>query len=236
MKHLHEKQLADCALGYGALPWQQHLQDCAPCRERLQDWRQFLAACDALEAPQLDGDRLWRRIEGVRASPPPRCRLAIWIWAPMAACLLLAGTFWMVRPSRSPTPAMPPAAAVLARPSPLLRLAVARHLECSQALLIELAHAPAGTGQPVDLTVEKSSARDLLAANRLYRQSARRSGDAALARVLGALEPALIEIAHSPRQVSTAGWRQLQDRIAASNLLFKVRVVDQNLRTENGAL
>ncbi|MGH9485571.1 MAG: hypothetical protein ACRD1F_10995, partial [Terriglobales bacterium] len=123
-----------------------------------------------------------------------------------------------------------------ARPSPVLRYVVAGHLDRTQALLVEMAHANEMPGPAISLSLEKTSARNLLNANQLYRQSASLQGDAMMAHVLSALEPALLEIAHSPREVPPTAWRQMQQRIAASGVLFKVRVLDQTLHAQNGAL
>jgi len=64
----------------------------------------------------------------------------------------------------------------------------------------------------------------------LYRQTATEQGDTALAAVLDELERVLLDVAHSPQQVSAAQLETIRERIAAKGILFKVRVVGQELQ------
>ena len=70
----------------------------------------------------------------------------------------------------------------------------------------------------------------MLEENRLYRQTAMEQGDTALAAVLDELERVLLDVAHSPQQVSAAQLETIRERIAAKGILFKVRVVGQELQ------
>ena len=70
------------------------------------------------------------------------------------------------------------------------------HPERSQAVFLEVVNAQ--PGQPLDLASEQERAGDLVADNRLYRQTAARAGDGRVASVLDELEPVLLEIAHGP--------------------------------------
>ena len=58
-------------------------------------------------------------------------------------------------------------------------------------------------------------------------------GDARQCRV--ELERNLIEIVHSPSQISAADLEQIRRRIDAASLLFKVRVMSDELRQREGA-
>jgi hypothetical protein len=95
-------------------------------------------------------------------------------------------------------------------------------------ILIELANAP--TDAPLDISAERVSAGDLASANRLYRQTAVRAGDKALASVLEELERVLVELAAGPEQLSPGEVSELQRRIEARGLLFKIRVVGSQVR------
>ncbi|PYV20802.1 MAG: hypothetical protein DMG24_21615 [Acidobacteria bacterium] len=107
-------------------------------------------------------------------------------------------------------------------------LLVAVGLERSQMVLIELVNAtPKGT---VDISAERQRAEDLVAANRLYRQTAARAGEAGVASVLDELERVLVEIAHSPSRVSQAQLDEIRHRIEAQGILFKVRVIDSEVQ------
>jgi hypothetical protein len=70
----------------------------------------------------------------------------------------------------------------------------------------------------------------LLDANRLYRETAKQDGDAALASVLDDLERVLLDVAHSPKEVTPAQLENIRQRIEAHGILFKVRVVGQELQ------
>ena len=104
---------------------------------------------------------------------------------------------------------------------------VAVHLESSERLLTEVANSEADGA--VDLSAERRWAQDLLAANRLYRQSARNGGRPRIASLLDELEPLLLEIAHGPAEVPAAEIEDLRTRIEDQSILFKMRVTSQRL-------
>jgi hypothetical protein len=73
-------------------------------------------------------------------------------------------------------------------------------------------------------------AEDLLDDNRLYRQTARNTGDKSVASVLDDLERVLLEIAHSPSEISSGQLSDLRQQIESRGLLFKVRVLGSEAR------
>ena len=81
-----------------------------------------------------------------------------------------------------------------------------------------------------DISTEQRWAVDLLDASRLYRQDAADAGEQSVANVLDELERSLLEIVHSPSQISAADLEQIRRRIDAAALLFKVRVMRDELR------
>ena len=60
-------------------------------------------------------------------------------------------------------------------------------------------------------------------------------GEGSVANVLDELERSLVEIVHSPAQVSAADLEQLRRRIDAAALLFKIRVLHDELREREAA-
>jgi hypothetical protein len=90
-------------------------------------------------------------------------------------------------------------------------------------MLTEVANANIKNG--LDLGDEQQRAEELVAFNRIYRQTALQHGDDRLATLLADLEPVLLEIAHSERKLSADEAAALQKRIDSKGLLFKVRVV-----------
>ncbi len=107
----------------------------------------------------------------------------------------------------------------------ILLTSVADHLDRSERVLTDIMNAPRG-----DISTEQGWATDLLNASRLYRQDAVDAGEDSVASVLDELERNLIEIVHSPSRISAADLDQIRRRIDAASLLFKVRVMSDELR------
>lgn len=216
-----------------------HLGSCADCRDRLDAFRRtiaLVASTDRLpERSESYGRDVWAAL-APRLSPAPASgwrllfapsRLAFTgVFALMLVATFLAGRFWRVG---QPDP-MRSDAAVRER---VLVVALGEHLERSQAILIELANAP--ENGEVDVSSEQARATDLVAANRLYRQSASREGDRAVSAVLEQLERLLVDVAHGPSTLSPEDLSALRSRIEGEGVLFKVRVIGSTLR-ERGEL
>jgi hypothetical protein len=172
---------------------------------------------------------------------PEDGRRGMWAGLAAAAVLLLtvgflAGRFWP-RPGEPRTVAnaanIAPAANTAEGPLPaaarqrILVSAVAAHLERSERLLTEMANAKAEGS--LDVSAERQWARDLLAANRLYRQSTRQGGRPQLTSLLDELEPFLLELSHGPSEVPAGELADFRARLAERTLLFKMRIVSQRL-------
>jgi hypothetical protein len=110
-----------------------------------------------------------------------------------------------------------------------MNVAVGEHLDQSQMVLLELLNGSAGTGV-VSLGYEQERVRDLVAANRLYRQTALQAGDEGVGEVLDALERVLIEIANAPPDVSARELQALRADIELRGILFRLRVVSSEMR------
>jgi len=224
---------------------EQHLAGCEPCRARYGQLEAALAAADVVELPALREDfeaEVWRRLAphlesapresfwrrfsaGLRASrflAPAGAALAV---AALVVGAFYAGRFW---PSRQR-----PAQVVQVQPvsaesrDRILLVAVGDHLERSQMVLVELVNT--NPQRTVDISAERERAEDLVAANRIYRLTAERAGEAGVANLLDELERTLIEIAHSPSKLSSPEFEDLRRRVEAQGILFKVRVVDSQV-------
>jgi hypothetical protein len=118
----------------------------------------------------------------------------------------------------------------------VLMLAVGEHLGRSEMVLMEIANAgPEGANvKQVNLSSQRRRAEELLVENRLYRQTALQEGDTGIANVLDELERVLLDVAHSPRNVTPAQFKSIRQRIDDDGLLFKVRVLTKEIeRREN---
>ncbi len=119
----------------------------------------------------------------------------------------------------------------------VLVVAVGEHLGRSEMMLVELSNAaPIDPAQKqVNIAAEQRRAEDLLEENRLYRQTALQEGDTGLASVLDELERVLLDVAHSPDNVTPAQLEKIRRKIEAQGILFKVRVVSKDLQEREKA-
>ena len=132
-----------------------------------------------------------------------------------------------VPPSAGPMPLQAEDASDAARERMLLA-AVGSHLDRSRVVLTEIAHRNGGASS--DISPERVTAADLVADNRLYRQAAVRTGDAAVAAVLEDLERVLVEIASSPSQATHDDLARWREQIDSKGLLFKITVMGTRVR------
>ncbi len=238
MTHPTEEQLV--AYRFGETPdsgaVQEHLKDCGECRANFERLERVLAALDAMPVPERDdayGRRVWQQIA---PRLPERNRsfwdlgfdLRRWGAVGVAAALVVAAFFLgRIRPNR-PEPVQS-AQQVRER---ILLVAVGDHLDRSEMMLVELSNAEPlpGNNKLVNISAEQKRAEDLLDENRLYRQTALQQGDQALAGVLDELERALLDIAHSPQEMTPVQLDRIRQRMEAHGILFKVRVVGSEVR------
>jgi hypothetical protein len=75
----------------------------------------------------------------------------------------------------------------------------------------------------------RDEARDLLAANRKFRQDAEKTGDPDLTKALDRLEQLLTQLANQPGGLNPAAISKLQDEMNTEGLLFEVRVLRSRL-------
>ncbi len=215
-----------------------HLAACEPCRAELTRLSQVLglvSSHDAEPAPEGFERVMWARVEqklsesrrsGWRTWFAPR-RLAL---AGAAASIVLAAFVagrWSGEPA-SPVPAATNPAASGAATERVLLVAVGDHLERSQMVIVELLNQdPAAPLVPAG---ERTRAADLVADNRLLRQSADDAGEAALAGVLDDLERVLIEVANGGDDTTTEELQRLRARIESRGILFRMRVMTSQMR------
>jgi hypothetical protein len=255
MTHVGDDLLTAVALGDATSDERErveaHVKACAACRDILEDTRRVLKATSDLEEPGRGdeyGARVWARIEP--RLPKTAGDSAAWLgasrgWLAAAAVLLIAiGAFLAGRWSHD-TPQTQTQAPTATRAQHgesatqsirerVVLAALGDHLDRTERALVELVNADsAGT---VDITAEQAWARDLLEANRIYRQSASGAASPALVALLGELEPVLLEIVHSPSRLTADDYDALRARIEDRSLLFKVRVTGASLRARQRSL
>jgi hypothetical protein len=241
---------------------ERHLESCAPCAATYREIAGTLAMVAAPEVPERGdqyGLEVWQRIRHKLPEPGFSRFSRFWGFGEFsgfglaaAAALLMIGAFvggraWQraatpvaTTATNSANPANPehPAnpenlehPANLEHPeNRILLTSVADHLDRTDRVLTDIMNAPRG-----DISTEQRWADDLLDASRLYRQDAIAAGEDSVASILDELERSLIEIVHSPSRISAADLEQIRRRIDAASLLFKVRVMSDELRQREGA-
>ena len=215
-----------------------HLSECAGCLESYRRLQRVLAAVDetALAVPELPASferTVWARLEpnlrkerswfGWFVVSPARL-----VWAAAVIVLVsgafFAGRFFPQRTAEAPAQILAAASSAQIRDRILL-IDLGDHLDRSQMVLLELVN-----GEPDSVSFTGDRAEQLLAANRLYRQTASSSGDANIAQVLDDLELLLVDLAASPEKVSAVDLSEIRKRIESEGLLFKVRVLSSEVR------
>jgi len=217
-----------------------HLAECADCHASYRQLQRVLAAVDesALAGPELPEHferTVWARLEPnlgrERSGWPSRFvfspRRLAWV---AAAVLLVTAAFVAGRliPRTGDTATTQASATPAQVRERILLVDLGDHLDRSQMVLVELVSAD--DQGPVDISAERTRAEQLVAANRLYRQTAVSTGDTAIADVLDELERVLVDVAASPEQVSAQDLDEVRHRIESRSLLFKVRVVSSEVR------
>lgn len=221
-----------------------HLASCAECHAAFARLQQVLALVDQVPVPDPGPAfeaTTWARLQD-RLTAPPRPWWQPWspwlAWAPVGAtAALVAGAFlagWLTRsvPAPSSAPANAPVVAqgggedqVRTR---VLLVAVGDHLQRSERVLSEVLNGPDAGNASLD--VEQARAADLVAASRLYRQTATITGDGALEDTLEDLERVLQEIANAPPETAKQELDALRAQVESRGLLFRVRVLTNDLR------
>jgi len=240
MKHIKEEELIAYREGVAEqrAAISEHLAACEECRGELERIEAVLAALDTLPVPDPGTDfgrHVWRKI-APRLEEKPGRWWRIWLRprrlaAAGAVMALIIAAFVAGRISTKDKLGDNIANKEQVRERVLV-VAVGEHLGHSERMLIELSNAaPASPAQKqVNISAEQHRAEDLLEENRLYRQTALQEGDVGLASVLDELERVLLDVAHSPDEVTPAQLEAIQKKIEARGILFKVRVVNKELQ------
>ncbi|HEV8434895.1 MAG TPA: hypothetical protein VGR95_15905, partial [Thermoanaerobaculia bacterium] len=234
MQHLTEEQLVAHYYRDDDAPAaaNEHLTSCAECAAELDSITRVLALVKEAPVPERGedyGEQVWTRLRWRLGAPSRRKQ---WQWLAVAAVLamgLCTGVVWNGRHSpKEPLVARvaPPAAgatAGAAQNQRVLVVVVSDHLEASERMLTDVSNAdPTRT---FDAEAQQQRAAELVASNRIYRQTALQRGDERIASVLADLEPILVELAHAGKTLSPDELASIQKRIESKGLLFKVRVM-----------
>ena len=231
MKHLSEDEQMEMYYDEGSEAAKAHLKACRECAAEFAKFKRSVDAIKSEEIPQRGpdyGDFVW---QALRPQLIPYEKKTAgwqgWRWwktaTAAAACLALmtaafiGGRFWEHRTSTGSD--------LAANVQPQQRVVVVvltDHLDRTERLLVQLNHAD--SGDKVENAQLQTEARELLASNRLYRVSANKEGDPALAGALDRLERVLAEVAIDPH-LTAADLERVRKDMNTSGILFEVRVL-----------
>lgn len=233
MNHLTEEQLIEHYYAESAQSTriEHHLRECNGCAESYAVLRSDLDAIVPIMAPAREalGEQVWQSIRNFVPVYEQKRRGLLQRFANLkglsfaTACILLiavaffAGRQWdnYQRPPQIQT------AANNGSRQPIVLVVLGDHLGRSERFLVALRHGDSGEST----ALVKAEAQDLLSANRLYRESAIKSGDPAFAAALDRLERILVEVANEPDDANAARLAELQKELNTDGLLFEVRVL-----------
>lgn len=224
--HLSEDEMVLLYYGEPGAPAdaRRHLASCPECAAEAEsvfatldgftDWK-------AAEPPAGFESRLWPNIEPHLQEPRPHFPRWKFFGVAAAFASLVIAAFIAGRLSTRPAE---PAIAGLSREARdrVLQISVADHLDRAEILLTNLAN-----GIPPD----PARAADLVSEGRLLRSALARSGDAGTLALVDDVERFLVEAAHEPAHPTPAALTMLERRIEDDSLVFKIRIIESNLRT-----
>ena len=237
MKHLEETELVEHYYEESAnmADSERHLKACPVCAKRYAELCRDLDGVAAPTPPARSEDYVEQVWQSIRASLPvyekPK---SSWIryyrplgWA--AACILLVavafvgGRRWERKQASSVAVAVDPQAR-----QRVVIVFLGDHLDRSERLLVQLNHAD---GNDLPALPLRSEARELLASNRLVRQSAMQAGDLNVEASLDRLERLLMELANEPDELTEADLNRLRQEMNTDGLLFDIRVLRSWVRS-----
>ncbi len=211
-----------------------HLSRCALCRASFDALAETLNTCLDWTPPEpgLDFERsVWAQLvpqlEVRRVSKARR-----WL-VPALAVLALA--FFAGRwSSKSVTPIPLTAGLSDAARERIFAISMADHLGRAEVLLTSLENIDEGNAAEFGswFSNERQPARDLVSEGRLMREMATERGDTRMMPVLDEIERLVLEVANAPEGAGRDEIRGVKRRIGADWLLFKVRIIESNLRSE----
>jgi hypothetical protein len=237
MKHLEEAELVEHYYEESAnmADSERHLKACPVCAKRYAELCRDLDGVATPTPPARREDYIEQVWQSIGASLPvyekPR-RSWIRYYRPLgwaAACVLLvavtfvAGRRWERKQASSVAVAVDPQAR-----QRVVIVVLGDHLDRSERLLVQLNHAD---GNDLSASPLRSEARELLASNRLVRQSAVQAGDLNVEASLDRLERLLMELSNEPDNLTEADLNRLRQEMNTDGLLFDIRVLRSWVRS-----
>jgi hypothetical protein len=240
MKHLSDEELV---LIYYNEPGASrdariHLAQCEHCRAGAASLAETLNLCSEWSVPDVApgfGKAMWAQLaprlrnqshrSWFRPSFPPRALL----WAAGIAALMIvafvAGRSSRNQPARTAFAGLSPQASAR-----ILAISLADHFDRAEMLLTEISNI--SETEQSDLAAARDRAHDLVDEGRLMRQALGKQEDNAVLPLVDQVERFMLEVANTPDPAGAAEIRGLKQQMDSDSLLFKVRIVETNLRNQ----
>ena len=208
-----------------------HLAECRECQAAAESLAQTLDACNEWKPPEVDtgfARIVWARLEP-RLERQSRFFEMRWWLAAAAVAVTVITAFLAGRFTSRPAPELTAGLSHQARER-VLAISLADHLDRAQLLLTEVSNM--NDADTAELAAQRARARDLVNEDRLMRQVL--AGDRENAGMLPLLDDVgrfVLEVANAPDRMDAAELRDLRQRVDSESLLFKVRIMETNLRT-----
>jgi hypothetical protein len=211
-----------------------HLKNCPRCLAEFEAYRATLEYVNQWAAPERDaayGRQVWLAVSArlQRRNSLRHFRSPILAWAAVAACGAILFVGLLLKPKPPSEMDVSGLATRTVTPSVdrrLLNAALDDHLERASVSLTSLIHE--GPVQFADSRLraeEEQRLSDLIAENRLYRQTAEQQNDVGAAALLSDVEAVLVDVQHDAIGSSPSELRQMQQRLSDSGLRFRLGVV-----------
>lgn len=224
LSHLSDEELI--LLHYGESGPSPHLKECQVCQAAARSLAESLDAFGDWAIPEPDaelGRTVWAQIAPRLEDRRRRAFQARWWVAGLAMAALLMVAFALGRGSRPVAPAITAGLSKQAR-ARILEITLADHLDRAGMLLTEISNSG---------DIERGRAQDLVEEGRLLRQTlAGQQSESATTGLLDEVERLMLEVANAPDRLTPGELQGLQQRIEAGSLIFKIRIIESNLRTE----
>ncbi|HWA95050.1 MAG TPA: hypothetical protein VG844_10665 [Terracidiphilus sp.] len=231
MTHLSEEQIVDLYYGEGTSEAGKHVAVCRTCAAEYARLEQSLNAITAVEIPRKGEDfseQVWQSLKP-QLIPYEMKRAGWFSWTKwrsasvavvcivLLATVFVGGRYWERFTAKKDTVATNQHTA-----QRVVVVVLTDHLDRTERLLVQLEHA--NGDDPAQNALMQSEAQQLLASNRLYRQSVSYSSDPALAGMLERLEGILAEMANDPK-LTQADLERLRKEANSKGILFEIRVM-----------
>jgi hypothetical protein len=236
MKHIGEEELVLLYYREPGVPeeMRRHVRECGECRAAAQSLARTLDACSEWTIPEAAPDlgrSTWAAIAPRLEERPARRFFSLkFAVAAAAMAALVMAAYVAGRASRHPH--APSIMAGLSQPARdrILAISLADHLDRAEMLMTEISNM--SNPDSAEFSEERGRAQDLVEEGRLMRQALARGGDNGTLSLLDEVERLMLEVANSSATPEPAEVKSLRERISSGSLLFKVRIIESNLRME----